>query len=121
MIDASEHAANGGMIALALGLVKLLEHLITWITKKAKGEEREKTVVVELGPEPSRMLREVYEATQDIRQVTELKDNDGVPLVFTPRSMIQTQMAAALRDVDRKTDEIAESVEQISRDIKKGA
>lgn len=132
-LDASDHAMIATAMAIALGLVKALESLITWAVKRTRGKEE--TTKVELATEPSRMIRETYEKTNKIEETVNLRDGDGIPMVYTPRSSLanQVKMAEAIRDLSHSQDnaltgqaeiltgqaEISRKVDEILSSIKK--
>jgi hypothetical protein len=125
-LETGDHAMIATAMAIALGLVKALESLITWAVKRSRGKVE--TARVELGSEPSRMIRETYEATGKIGEIVSLRDGDGVPLVYTPRSALETnvKMAEAIRDLSRDQElectsrvELTRKIDEILATIKK--
>lgn len=124
-MDTGDHAMIGMAMAIALGLVKALESLITWAVKRSKNGGKEEVTKVELGSEPSRMIRETYESTKHVDEIISLRDHDGVPMVYTPRSALENQlkMAEALRDLSRDTvsrqDAISKKIDEVLSSIKK--
>lgn len=113
------HALLATMMALAVGLVKVIEKLTDWLMKR--GKEDKSTVVASLDSEASRMVRETYEKGTDVHQVVSRTDNDGVPLVYTPRSYLDNQlrMAEALRDVSKESASTAKKIDEILSSLKK--
>lgn len=120
-MDAHDHVSIGAITAGAIGLVKIMESLVSWASKKVRpGKEKQE---VTLAVEPSRMLRETYEHASHVSNIVSLRDGDGIPMVYTPRSALQNQlkMAEAIRDIEvehrsnhlevsRKIDEILSSL-----------
>jgi hypothetical protein len=113
------HALLATLIALAMGLVKVLEKFADWLMKRGKDDKS--TMVASLDAEASRMVRETYEKGADVHQVVSRTDNDGIPMVYTPRSYLDNQlrMAEALRDVSKGTESNAEKIDEILRSLKK--
>lgn len=113
------HALLATLMALAVGLVKVLEKVADWLMKRGKDDKA--TVVASLDAEASRMVRETYEKNGDVHQVISRTDNDGVPLVYTPRSYLDNQlrMAEALRDVSKESESTAKKIDDILASLKK--
>ncbi len=113
------HALLATLMALAVGLVKVLEKLADWFMKR--GKEEKAMVIASLDAEASRMVRETYEKNSAVHQVVSRTDNDGIPMVYTPRSYLDNQlrMAEALRDVAKNTDSNAEKIDEILRSLKR--
>lgn len=114
-----DHAILATAMALAMGLVKVIEKLADWLMKRGKDEKS--TVVASLDAEASRMVRETYEKGGDVHQVVSRTDNDGIPMVYTPRSYLDNQlrMAEALRDVSKQSESTAQKIDDILRELKK--
>jgi hypothetical protein len=102
-----------------------LESFITWAVKRSKNGGKEETLLVELASEPSRMIRESYENSKHTDEIISLRDHDGVPMVYTPRSALENQlkMAEALRDLSKdssnRDEEISKKIDEILSNIKK--
>lgn len=129
MMETSDHATIGAVITLALGVVKAAEAFINWLIKKSRGKEAAaRALTVDLSTEPARMLRETYERANRIDDVMSLKDRDGIPMVYTPRSFIDTQsrVAEAIRDLgtgqvqlDKKQSDALETLRKFDEDYSK--
>jgi hypothetical protein len=126
-MDASDHAILTSALAIALMLVKVLEKSFDWVTKKLTKEKEGGTSRVELAEEPSRMIRETYESARRVDEISSVRDHDGIPMVYTPRSALENQlkMAEALRDMSRDTvssqEEISRKIDEVLAEIKKRA
>lgn len=106
------------LLALALGLVKIVESLIVWTMKRFSGKEELRPTVVELGPEASRMLRDMSGQVATIHSIQSKTDDLGAPLVYGPRYELH-QVAAALADVDKKVEDVAADVADAIKSKKK--
>jgi len=124
-MDAADHAIITSAMAIALVIVKILERSVDWITKKLTKEKEGGVSRVELAAEPSRMIRETYEQTKHADEILSVRDGDGIPMVYTPRSALDNQlkMAEALRDMGRDTvssqEQISKKIDEVLAEIKK--
>jgi Mg2+ and Co2+ transporter CorA len=118
MSDGFDHITFATLLGGAVALMKVLEKLIEWAAKKMNGKDSHATVV-QLDPEVSRMLRETYERTAHVNELATKTDNDGIPMMYTPRSAIelQRQTAEALRDVTHSCERISKNVDSNSEKI----
>jgi hypothetical protein len=123
-MNASDHALFTSAMAIALVLVKVLEKCFDWVTKRVSGG-KDGATKVELGDEPSRMIRETYEQSKHTDEIVSIRDNDGIPMVYTPRSSLENQlkMAEALRDMSKDTvsssEELSRKIDEVLAEIKK--
>lgn len=117
-MEAADHVAMGSVFAVALAVVKMLEHLVLALVERFSAKEDKK---VELAEEPSRMIRETYENSERVHDIVGRHDDDGVPMVYTPRSSFATQqrMADALTDISNSHDRLSEKVDEVLSEIKK--
>ena len=124
-MDAGDHAILTSALAIALVLVKVLEKAFDWVTKKISKEKEGGVSKVELAAEPSRMIRETYEQTKHTDEILSVRDGDGIPMTYTPRSALENQlkMAEALRDMSRDTvntsEQISKKIDEVLAEIKK--
>lgn len=106
----SDPTLTAGLLALAMGLLKVLESVITWAFKKMTAH-KEKPTVVQLAPEATQMLR-------DIHIVSTRVNEEGVPLIYGPRAEMH-HLAAALDATHEKLDQIGEQADDIFLAINK--
>lgn len=97
------------LIALAMGLMKVLEKFAEWAMSKMKKDKGTNGHSAKLDPETAMALKEIHDIVQ-------LKDSDGVPLVYWPRSQTETQkeMAETLRDISRAQDKTVDRLELVA-------
>jgi nitrate reductase NapAB chaperone NapD len=120
-MDFQDGAAMAGLISVIVALAKVIEALVGKVASSRKKDkensvpEAEKPVIVQLDPESSRMLRETYESTRNLENIVYLKDKDGVPLVYSPRSMTENvvQIATSMRDVVTTQERTVHVLERI--------
>jgi hypothetical protein len=118
-MDGSDQAILAAAMAVAVGLVKVVEKLVDWLAKKSRNAKGEGVTVVSLDPETSRVVRETHELSENVARVIERTDYDGVPMVYTPRSIVgnQLKMAEAIRELSHAQDRVHESQEEIDRKL----
>lgn len=114
-------AIIAGLLALALGFIKVLEVFGTWFVKKLgpTKEKSDKVVVVQLDPEVSRMIRDTHDRVHSMHDILTVKDHDGTPLVYSSRSMAEnvSVVAAAARDISSSQERIVEILEKIDDNV----
>lgn len=131
-----DQAVIAALMAIAMAMVKVFEKLAEWVVSKLKDGKGEASVFVRLDPESSRMMRESHERVQVIHDTITVRDNDGIPMVFSSRKNYELAQAGALQlhevhrdltltgekvdkvgerleDVDRRTDEILRIVRKV--------
>lgn len=111
-----DHALLATMMALAMGLVKVLEKLADYLMGK-----KSKEIKAVLDEETARALRDTNDRMHHTDEIVSLRDNDGIPMVYTPRSYLDNQlrMAEALRDVSRESQSTSEKIDEILRSLKR--
>lgn len=115
----------GALLALAIGVVRLVETFAQWAYKKwvkRAEEDAEGTGTnghrnghsAKLDPETALALKEIHDTVT-------LKDSDGVPLVYWPRSQIDTQkdIAKTLQDISRSQDKMVDRLQTIVDNTRK--
>src|SRR5258708_30131490 len=117
-MNPSEHGMLASLIGLAFGFIKILENLALWGIKRMKNskESGSGNVTVRLDADVSRMVRETHERAVRADSILCKTDNDGIPMVFTPRSLMENQlrMAEALRDVGSSCERINSNIERVA-------
>lgn len=111
------------LLAISIGLLKIVEKVIEWGFKKVS--ERNGNAVntgitsVQLDPESARYFREIYEKAHDIHNTISIKDNDGVPMVYSSRSNNENvkDIALCLRDVSSSQERITSALDKIEDKI----
>ena len=94
---------------------KLLEMLSAWWTiKKNVGESNGKTngkiltpLIVQLDPQASSAIAQLLEKVTRVHEIVDAKDNDGVHLIYFPRSFE--------RNMSDKLCEIHQDISRITR------
>lgn len=107
-------ATHAGLIALALAVVKVLEVAIGALAKKMSPSKDEKVTVVQFDPEVSRMIKATHDRVHTMHEVTNVKDHDGIPLVYSSRTVGEhvTATAAAVKDNSVKLDRLEDKVDE---------
>jgi hypothetical protein len=75
-------AILAGLMALCLGLLKILEKAIGWAADKVAPKQPS---VVELGPKSLDVLYDIKRKAEDTAEIIGRVDHDGTPLVYGPR------------------------------------
>ena len=120
-------ATIAGLLALALGLVKVVEIFGTWAMKKmspAKSEKSsEKVVVVQLDAEVSRMIRDTHDRVHTMHEVTNVRDHDGIPLVYSSRTTGEnvSAVAAAVRDISSSQEKIVDVLKDLDEKVEENS
>lgn len=103
----------GALLALAVGVVKLLEKLTEWGFGKMRS--RKNAANGHTNGHSSHLDTETALVLKEIHGIVSIRDHDGVPLVYWPRSQIETQkeIAETLRDISRSNDKMVDRLEQV--------
>jgi hypothetical protein len=127
----SDHALLGALMAMSVGLVKIIERVVDWAVAKKKKKleddedaERQNSnghrpfVIVQLDPEASRMIMNTNNKINQVSDIIAKIDSNGIPMVYTPRAMVGAQEKLAdemkdltngqqliLREIDRSLEE----------------
>ena len=113
-----QEATIAGLLALAMGLLKVLEVFGGWLVKKMspdkEGSEK-KVVVVQLDPEVSRLIHDTHDKVIRLHDINNVKDHDGIPLVYSSRTMAEnvSAVAAAVRDVSSSQEKIVDVLKEL--------
>jgi len=93
-------------LAIALGLVKIIERLLDGYLNKRNGK------ALRCG-----MLSGYGDAIMKIAEIQGRVDNDGIPLCYSPRSILESQekIMASVQEVTRSQERIAETLERMQR------
>lgn len=104
---------TAGLIAVAIGLVKIIEKLVEWTIKKMSPNNERMSVV--LDTETLKLLHETYTKSAIATEIMVLKDTDGVPMVYTPRSIPDDlrQTALLLRDISYTQQKLLDRLEAL--------
>lgn len=109
-----------GYITLAIGLMKVLDTVITAAVKKySRNKNGDKVYVVQLDPEASRMIRETNENARDVVNILSVRDPDGTPLVYSSRRNDDTlaKMSESMTEVTHIQERITDNLERIEDKI----
>jgi hypothetical protein len=103
-------------IALSFGLIKLLELTLTALIKKYKPEKPQQ-VVVEFDPEMQKRIADMDEKLNSMSNVLSRTDNDGTPMVYSSRSMVETirEIAVIIRNVSATQERLAHVMDRLEQ------
>lgn len=89
-LDLSDHLAFGGIITTCLTVLRVAErYFLRHMEQKKSGSNGvPKTVIVQLDPEVSRMIRETHENSDKLVEVVSVHDANGAPMVYAPRAIL---------------------------------
>lgn len=107
-INVTETAALTGTIVALVELVK-------WLVQKVAGGKKPGIAHARLEPETNSLIRELHDSTKKIEEIISLRDPDGIPFVYSPRSIVavQKEIAEILRAVSVSQQRVAEVCERI--------
>lgn len=117
--DATSSVLVASLIALAVGLVKVVERLIDWAMKRKKQEQHKQVehnnMVLKLDDTISKMFVEDHAHINTMLDVMSVRDGQGVPLVYTPRSIMdeQRQMSMLLGQISASQSRLAETQDRM--------
>lgn len=116
MLDAmSDSAVVASAIAVALGLVKVVESLVSVVVKRlTNGRQQHVPTVVQLDQEVSRLMRETHERTATIEQIVSARDSTGAPMVYSPRPCSIDEMKVELRSISENVVEIMRAQDDVA-------
>lgn len=119
-----ENAGTVGMLlALAIGTVKLLEKVVEWgITKIKEKRSKKGSNGHSNGNGHSHSLdAKTIQALKEMHDIVQLRDSDGVPMVYWPRSQvdIQKEIVSTLHDINRSQDRMVDRLDQIADNTRK--
>lgn len=114
----------GMLLALALAVVKLLEKGAEWAITRFKARKKDgedEHTNGHTNGHSAKLDAETAQALKEIHDIVQLRDGDGVPLVYWPRSQIETQkeIAKSLTELNRSNDKIVDRLETISDNTRK--
>ena len=87
-MDIGSTALLGAFIGIALGLVEVIKLLISYFVKRPNAEPRNGSSLTTAEREA---LFGTYKLIEKVTEILSAKDEDGLPLVYTPRSFIKLQ------------------------------
>jgi hypothetical protein len=101
------------LIAVAMGLVRIVEKIVEWGVKKMSGEEKKAVVV--LDPDTTRIINEIHSRTLSLTETIGLRDPDGVPMVYSSRQVAEDVRATALvlRDISYTQQKLLDRLEAL--------
>lgn len=111
-------SAFAAIIALAYGLIKLLEIAITALAKKyAKGGDKAQSIEVSLDPELTAKITEMNDKISSMHGVMNKSDNDGTPMVYSSRSGTEAvrDIAVIIRNVSQTQERLAHVMERLEQ------
>lgn len=109
-------SAFAAIVALAYGLVKLLEMTITALVKKyTKSGDKAQSVEVTFDPEMMQKLTAMNEKVTAMYSVMSKSDNDGTPMVYSSRSGMEAvrDIAVIIRNVSQTQERLAHVMERL--------
>lgn len=81
-----DHGLLAAALAVALGLLKVLEKALTWVFAKMRPS---RPAVVELGPKSRDLVLGILARAEDSAEILGRADADGTPLVYGPRKDVR--------------------------------
>jgi hypothetical protein len=108
-----------GVVALVVGLVRILEVVLRWGLGKMKKEQAAhgpvKPLVVQLDAEVSKIIHDTDQNVRDMHMVMGRVDQDGTPMVYSSRSGIDTlrEIAAMVKETARSQERLAATLDRL--------
>lgn len=108
-----------GLVALTVGLVRIMEVILKWGLGKLKKDPHPtgttKPMVVQLDPEVSKLIHETDQNVRDMHMVMGRVDQDGTPMVYSSRSGIDTlrEIAAMVKETARSQERLAATLDRL--------
>lgn len=108
-------SAFAAMIAVALGLMKLLEVAIMAIVKKYTGKDGKPVVEVTLDPALIEKISSIADEVSHVHDVIRKTDNDGTPMVYSSRSGIEAvrELTMLLKSVSLTQERLAHVMDRL--------
>ncbi len=108
---------TAGLIAVAIGLVKIVEKLVEWTFKKMSPDGAKP--VVELSPEISRLIHETHQRTVLMAEIMGVKDGEGVPLMYSSRVIAEDVRSTAmvLKDISYTQQKLLDRLEALDERV----
>lgn len=111
-------SAFAALVAVSLGLVKLLEITIIAVIKRyTKSGDRTQQVEVTLDPELTDKISQMNEKVTTMYSVMSKSDNDGTPMVYSSRSGMEAvrDIAVIIRNVSQTQERLAHVMERLEQ------
>jgi hypothetical protein len=116
-LDVPESSAAPKMNTFGLFTLRFVEKLVLekaadWFMKrffKKEDDDAKKTVIVQLDPEYSILVRETYEKVKGIEGIVAFRGSDGMPMVYTSRPVV-------IEDIHDDVHDVASNVIELRRD-----
>lgn len=104
------------MMALAFGLMKLLELTLTALFKKYK-PSKPQHVEVEFDPELSKKINNMDEKLSAMVSVMARTDNDGTPMVYSSRTSVDAvrEIVIVIRNISQTQERLAHMLERLEQ------
>lgn len=112
-IESTDPALMATLLAIAMGLVKILESVVTWAIKRVRPESADKQMVVRLDSESSRLIRNTSDKIDSISIIVNRVDQMGTSLIYGPRTDV-SYVSAAVERIEEKVDNIEKLTESIA-------
>lgn len=115
-----EATITAAIVAAMITAIKVIDVLVDKFIKSDKGEKG--TVTVVLDPEISRIVHETRENTAAILQICTTMDQDGIPMVYTPRSLVnhQEKILDVCRQISYSQEKVVETCEKLVDRVDEG-
>ena len=116
-----DNTTVAALLAITIGFVKVLEKIADWayaryVNNNNRGANNNGNMsIVQLDPMASAALVEILKRTEKIDDLLSPRDNDGVPLIYFPRSSIHDIVARQRATLD-KIDEIDKKIEHQAKE-----
>lgn len=98
-----DNSTVASLIVAAISLIKIVEKIFDWGFEKFI-KKQQSNVIVQLDAQASAAIVELLRRTEDIQEILYTKDNDGIPLVYFPRSHIHDIVARQRATLDKIDD-----------------
>lgn len=108
-------SALGVAVAVALGLMRLLEITILAIVKKFGKGGHERVVDVSLDATLTEKINKMADRIGHVHDVVDKTDNDGIPMVYSSRSSVEAtrEIVMIIRNVSQTQERLAHVMERL--------
>jgi len=107
--------AFAALVAISMGLVKLLEMTVTALVKKYGKGDKSQQVEVTFDSEITEKIQQMSEHVNTMYNVMGRTDNDGTPMVYSSRSGMEAvrDIAVIIRNVSQTQERLAHVMERL--------
>ncbi len=112
-----EETTVAALIAISIGLVRIVEKLVEWGMKKVSPKESSepKETVVHLDHETTRVLHDIQIKAHNMTEAMGVRDKDGTPMIYSSRSVGDDieRIAILMRDCTFAQQRLLDRLEQL--------